>query len=117
MLSSPAVLAALAVALVFLSISTVKVYLKSRNAASKNEEVKQEMAELERRRAEMEEEIGRLRSEFGREEELREKFNVQKPGENALTIVDRPEENGKMDSGEESRGFFSKIWQAIKNIF
>lgn len=110
------VLVLLAFVAAFLIFSTAKVYIKSRNAVSKNEKVKKEMADLEQRKSELEKEIARLQSESGAEEEVRKKFNVQKLGEKALVIVEKNNENDKINQGESS-GFFNKFWQWIKSIF
>jgi cell division protein FtsB len=110
------VLVLLALVLVFLMYSTGKVYFKSRNAVLKNEEIKKEMADLEQRKSDLQKEINRLQSESGIEEEVRKKFNVQKPGENTLVIVEKNNENDKINQ-EASPGFFSKIWKWIKNIW
>jgi cell division protein FtsB len=115
-LFSKRVLVLLALVLTFLMYSTGKVYIKSRNAILKNEEIKKEKADLEQRKSELEKEIGRLQSESGIEEEVRKKFNVQKPGEKALVIVEKNNENDKINEGESS-AFFIKIWKWIKNIF
>ena len=101
----------------FLFFSTIKVYLKSKNALSKNEEAKKELDDLEKRKAELEKEVNQLQSESGLEEEVRKKFNVQKPGEKVLVIVDKNTENGKIDSGNELNDFFSKIWGWVKSKF
>lgn len=116
-LFSRVVLAALFAILIFLSISTAGVYLKSRIAARKNEEMKQKAEELKKRKTDLEKEIARLQSGFGREQELREKFNLRKPGEKTLVIVDKTDKNAGINSKKKSGGFFQKIWQAIKSIF
>ncbi len=114
-LSSRAVLAALFVLFAFISLSTAKVYLKSRLAVSKNEQVKREIEEMEKRKADMEKEIKRLKSDFGMEEEIRERFNVQKPDEKVLIIVDK---TGKIDFNERKpEGFWTGIWRKIKGVF
>lgn len=101
----------------FLLFSTIKVYLKSRNALSKNEEAKKELAELEKRRAGLETDVDRLNTESGLEEEIRKNLNVQRPGEKVLVIVDKNAENGKIEAGNELNDFFSKIWEWVKGKF
>lgn len=66
--------------LVFLSYSTIKLYFKNRNAILKRNETGNELADLEQRKTELEKDVNRLQSESGLEEEIRNKFNVQKPG-------------------------------------
>jgi len=103
--------------LIFLSSATVKVYLKHRVAVSKNEEMKQKVEELEKRKVKMEKDVDWLESDFGREEEIRKKFNAQKPGEKVLIIVDEEKENDNAGQGEKTPGFFSGIWEMVRNIF
>ena len=107
----------LSAAIVFLFGSTVKVYKKSREAVFLNNEIKKELAELEIRKSELEAAVARLQTESGIEEEARKKFNVRKPGEKVLVIVDKETETGKLDSNEKLRGFFSRIWQSVKSVF
>lgn len=102
--------------LIFLVYSTAKIYFKSREALSKNEKIENELAQLNQRKSELEKENSRLETESGVEEEIREKFDVLKPGEKVVVIVDKVPENDKINSGEETR-FFGKIWSFIKNIF
>lgn len=114
-LYSPGVLAALLIMFILISVSTVKVYLKSRLAVSKNEKVEQKIEELRKRKSELEKEIKRLQSNFGAEEEIRKKFNVMKPGEKVIVIVDKSE---KIDFNEKKpAGFWKGVWGTIKEIF
>lgn len=117
LLYSKKVLFLLLLILGFLIFSTAKVFLKSRNVLSKSEETRKELAELERTKAELEEDVGQLKKESGIEEEIRKKFDVQKPGEKVAVIIDKSQENGKMDSGQESSNLFQKFWQWIKEKF
>lgn len=109
------VLLLLVTALLF--FSTIKVYLKSKNALSKRDETRKELAELEKRKAELEKDVNRFQSESGLEEEIRKNLNVQKPGEKVLVIVDKNAENGKIESGNELNDFFSRVWGWVKSKF
>ena len=109
-----AILGIIFLALIFL---TVKVYKKSRISADKSEEIKEEMAKLEKRNAELAAEAARLESESGREEEIRKRFDVAKPGEKILVIVDKIGEDVKINGAENKGGFFSRIWRWVKNWF
>lgn len=113
---SPWLIIGLFIVAILLSISTIGVYLKSRSAVEKNEAVKAQIAELEKRKQDLEGELEVLKTESGLEQEIREKFNVKKPGEEILVIVDKPDENAKINSS----GFdnkLQKIWQMLKEIF
>ena len=101
-------------ALVF---SAVKLYKKSRIGVQKFQEIKEEMAGLEKRNAELAVEAARLESESGQEGEIRKRFDVAKPGEKIIVIVDKIGEDVKINGADVKIGFFSKIWRWIKNLF
>ena len=107
----------LGIVLLALIFPTVKVYKKSRISAGKAEEIKEEMAKLEKRNAELAAEAARLESESGREGEIRKRFDVAKPGEKIIVIVDKIGEDVKINGADVKIGFFSKIWRWIKNLF
>lgn len=112
------VIAILLIIAIFLLFSNIKVYKKSKEAIFLSSIVEQELAELEKRKLELESNIAVLQTESGIEEEIRKKFNVQKPGEEVLVIVDKAEDNAQINSKKgKITGFFSKIWKAIKSIF
>ena len=98
-----------------MSMSVIKIYKKYRESKMLAEKTEQELKELETKKAELESSTAKLQTESGTEKEIRSTFNVKKPGEEAIVIVEKNEENGKIDS--EEQGFFSRIWQAIKSIF
>lgn len=105
------------VILMILVFSSAKVYVKSRNAALRNKEVKESLVASENRQTELDSEIKRLQSESGAEEEIRKKFNVGKPGEKILMIIDKEEEDDTMKQQKKPDVFFFKILSAIKNMF
>ena len=104
------------IVLIILVFSTSKIYVKSRNAALINEEISAALIELKNRELELESEVKRLQSESGIEREIRKRFNVGKPGEKVVIIVDKDEESNKIRQ-EKTGGFFLKTWRAIKKIF
>jgi len=105
------------IVLLALVFPAVKVYKKSRISADKSEEIKEEMAKLEKRNAELAAEATRLEGESGKEEEIRKRFDVAKPGEKILVIVDKIGEDVKINGADVKIDFFSKIWRWIKNLF
>ncbi len=114
---SRASLIILFVLLIFLSVFTVKTFLKYRKAVQKDEKITEEVRDMERKKSDLAEKIKRLQTASGLEEEMREKFNVAKPGEEVLTIIDKSKENDKINSEDGERGFFSKIWNWIENLW
>ena len=105
--------------IIFLTLvfSAVKVYKKSRISVQKFQEIKEEMAGLEKRNAELAAEAARLESESGREGEIRKRFDVAKPGEKILVIVDKNSEDVKINGANVKTGFFPGIWRWVKNWF
>ncbi len=116
-LFSPAALTILALIFVFLLVSAAGVYRKSKMASSKSGEVKIKIERLKERKAELEEELNRLRSGFGREEELRKKFNLRKPGERVLIIADKDGKPKEKRPEANPPSFLSKVWRTLENIF
>ena len=107
----------LGVVLSALVFSTVKVYKKSQISAKRSGEIKEEMAKLEKRNAELAAEAARLESESGREGEIRKRFDVAKPGEKILVIIDKNSEDVKINGEDVKAVFFHNIWRWIKNWF
>ena len=113
----------LAVILVFVVYSTVKIYIRSREAGSINQMVEKEIEDLKTKKEDLSATVKNLESESGQEEEIRSRFPVQKPGEKAVMIVE--EETKTQNPPEQSSSgffpnlprFFRGIWQFIKNIF
>ncbi len=106
----------LAIILVFLTYSTVKIYLRSQQAKEVNEMVKKEVEDLKNRKSELEATVKRLQTEAGIEEEIRSKFPVQKPDEKMVMIVEGETKSDNLTANS-SLGFFQKIWGFIKSIF
>jgi len=103
--------------LVFLIFSTIKAYKKSERSANKAEETRKEISVLEKRNAELMADVASLESDSGKESEIRKRFDVAKPGEKILIIVDKNNEEVKMNNADIKIGFFSKIWRGLKNLF
>jgi len=70
-----------------------------------------ELAELEERKSELERLIASLKTERGLEEEVRTKFQVSKPGEKTVILVEPDAKVGEEDDADES------WWQWVKNLF
>ncbi len=105
----------LAIILVFLAYSTVKIYLRSRQAKDVNEMVKKEVEDLKNRKSELEATVKRLQTEAGIEEEIRNKFPVQKQGEKMVMIVEGETKSDNLTANS-SLGFFQKVWRFFQKI-
>lgn len=73
---------------VLLTISTFKMYKKANDAVQRNEIIENELLNLEKRRKELEANVNRLRTRSGIEEELRKRFQVKKPGEEYIILLE-----------------------------
>ncbi len=72
---------------IFLSTSVYDRYLVARDMAGKREALEAELHELKGRASALEEEVERLKSDRGIEEEIRDRYEVSKAGEEVVVIV------------------------------
>lgn len=94
----------------FFVFSVIGVYRKSREATRKNDEVESELNELKAKKDYFEAEVGRLNTNAGVEEELRDKFQIAKPGERVIIIVDDNKDNKEGSSSEKDSNWFWRIF-------
>jgi cell division protein FtsB len=102
---------------IFLSFSIKESYNKKRQAALKNQEIVDEIGELENRKSDLEANIRNLQTPEGIEEELRQRFQIKKPDEEFLVILD---DEGGVNAEilvDENEGFFKKVYSFIKDVF
>lgn len=104
-------------ATVLIGSSVFEAYKKSRVAVLKNEEVERDVEELIEKKEGLESNIKRLKAPAGIEAELREKFQVKKPGEEFVVIVEEKTPGLETQGGGEKEGFLEKTLNFIKNIF
>ncbi|MFC1756609.1 hypothetical protein ACFLZC_00405 [Patescibacteria group bacterium] len=106
------------VVVVMYSVSLYKIYTRSRQASLRNDLVKEEIKDMEGRKNDLGANIGKLRTDEGIEKELRKKFQVKKPGEDYVIIIDKNEEEEGKDLSSEvlakEESFFKKVWELIK---
>ena len=99
--------------IIFLARSTYDIYKKSKLSFDNYSMVKNDYDNLNTRKNMLESEIDRLKTENGIEEEIRSKFNVAKPGETVVVIIDGSSStstNAKNSDG----GFWSNLWGLFK---
>jgi len=97
---------------VLFSILTIRslwiVYEKNKVVRERHTGLEEEITNLKGRKASLEEEIGRLGTERGLEEEIRTKFQVARPGEETVILVE-----SEQATSSEKKGF----WDTIKSLF
>ena len=96
----------LAVVVVFLARAAAEVYPKEREAARRSAEQAAELSELRERERTLTAELGRLSTSRGVEAELREKYDVAKPGERVIVILDSA---GRQAAVSEGGSFWRRI--------
>ena len=104
--------AVLFVLAILLSMSVFERYKAERETAAKRAERAAELAELESRAAVLDAHVQRLQSDRGIEEEIRDRFEVARQGEEVVVIVgaaDEPEDTTTPVHTEEVPGFFSRL--------
>ena len=108
--SKPAVAVLLAIA-VLLSMSVYERYQSERDMAAKRQELEGKLVALKNQAATLEEEVERLKSDRGIEEELRDRFEVAKSGEDIVIIVDGGATTSATTSSRytASAGFWSRL--------
>lgn len=74
--------------IIFLGRSTYDIYKRQQLSATNYAGVKKNYDGIKERKEMLESEIERLKTDTGVEEEIRSKFNVAKPGETVVTIID-----------------------------
>lgn len=93
--------------LVFLARSTWQVYGKMRSAEGALKRSRAEAADLSQRKVTLESEIQSLETPEGVEAEIRETFNMARPGEELVIVVEEKDAAAEGLSSERS------LWQKI----
>lgn len=92
-------------------------YLKARNAEIARIEVSKELNIAKERLSILDERINAINSEAGLEKILRERFNIKKPGEEVLIIIDGGKQDDPDEGKKQNENFFKNLWATVKNIF
>ncbi len=108
---SNGVLVAMALVVTLLVHGVFNVYSKERETSIKADARRAELLDLLNRQASLAAELGRLETKRGVEEELRGKYNVAKPGEGLIVLVEPP--GSATTTSNVSQG----VWSWIKSIF
>jgi cell division protein FtsB len=98
--------------IIILSKACYGIYQKQKISEQNLEIVEEEYYSLNSRKDVLESEIDKLNTEEGIEREIRSKFNVSKPGEIMINIVD-DNKNISNDDSNQKKSF----WDNIINIF
>ncbi|MFH1454891.1 MAG: septum formation initiator family protein [bacterium] len=98
----------LLITIIIVGRGTYNIYEKSRLSVNNFAAVESDYKSLKARKDMLESEINRLKTDNGIEEEIRSKFNVAKPGETVVTIINSS--NTPTNTENSTKGFWSNFW-------
>ena len=105
-------LAVLFVAIIILAKANYSIYKKEVLSNENYNIVKNDFDSLKERKVVLESEIKRLKTSEGVEEEIRSKFDVSKPGEIVVNVIDN-----SSSTLIENKNKGVNLWQKITNLF
>ncbi|PIQ68153.1 MAG: hypothetical protein COV91_05655 [Candidatus Taylorbacteria bacterium CG11_big_fil_rev_8_21_14_0_20_46_11] len=108
---SPLTLIVLVVLILFMGKATWSVYSKERDSKTSLSRASEQLASLIARKDNLTEQIERLRTPEGVEAEIRGQFQVAKPGERMVVVV---EEEKVSEVPKEKQSFVSKFFNFFK---
>ena len=97
--------------IILLTKATYNIYQKSKLSFDNYSQVKRDYESLKARKDMLDSEISRLKTDGGIEEEIRGKFNVAKPGETVVVIINS---STSVDVSNSSKSFWSNLWGIFK---
>lgn len=100
---------ALLLLVILLAKGVLNIYFRETESSKMRKEATLKLADVLGRKENLSIQIDKLNSNEGMEEEIRTKFNVTKPGENVVIIVD----NKDASTTPEQDGFFAKLWHKV----
>ena len=106
---SPITLVVLAIVLVIVLYGVIGIIPKYRNAIAEKNAVLKKQAVLEERQNHLNEELNKLKTPEGFEEDIREKLNVIKDGEQVIVVVDKPVKASDQKTVPPKQTFWSKL--------
>ncbi|MDD5152871.1 MAG: hypothetical protein PHS95_02650 [Candidatus Pacebacteria bacterium] len=112
-LYSKTMILVLLVVAILVARGTWQVYTKASIARAKSDESAQKLKEIQERNSTLEASLAHLKSNNGLEDEVRQKFNVARPDEEVVMVIDensKKSENGANVSEE-------TFWQKILSFF
>ena len=102
----------LLILVIFLGRATYDIYKKYKISSDDYSVTKKDYDSLKVREDMLQSEIDRLKTDYGIEEEIRSKFNVAKPGETVVTVIDGTSSTST-DVSNSNNGFWSNLWKKL----
>jgi len=102
----------LLILVIFLGRATYDIYKKYKISSDDYSVTKKDYDSLKVREDMLQSEIDKLKTDYGIEEEIRSKFNVAKPGETVVTVIDGTSSTST-DVSNSNNGFWSNLWKKL----
>jgi hypothetical protein len=115
-LSRPAFVALLLV-VAYLAVLVNGVYQRTREVVLKNRELERDIRDLEEKKERLEGDLLAFQSPKGVERELRDKFQIKKPGEQYVIVMEKEKTFKEDNVSERKTGFFQRLLMLVKKIF
>ena len=112
-LYSPVILLLFSILVFFVAKGASGVMRKERGASARVEELENESQNLEARQKKLENNIAKLKTEEGVVDEIRQKFNVTREGENLAIIIDADKNTGEK---QKQTPWYERVWDAMIRI-
>jgi cell division protein FtsB len=113
-LYSKTTIAILVILLILMARSTWNIYQKEQESQQNKLEANKELAVVQARHDLLQSQINRLQTPAGQEEEIRQKYQVAKPGEDMVVIIDSTTTS---TSTPVQQGVFSGLWSTFVGLF
>lgn len=110
---SPIVLFLLFCFFILFGYNIISLINKERDTSYKKELILNEINDLKEKEVTLNENIAKLKTEEGQEEVIREKYQVAKPGEKMVVIVDEDRNQSSEMKDKDNHSF----WNWLKNLF
>jgi cell division protein FtsB len=107
------VLVILLIMIIFTLRGLVSLYIKQSNSYEEMSLVLAKKVQLEERYNSLSAKVYDLNTEEGMEKEIRSKFDVVKPGETVITVVDKE----IPAQAPEDTGIIKKLWNGVVGVF
>lgn len=111
------VLAILAIMLAGLGYKTFRSWQNYRIISQEYEKLQKKISEVEESKKKIDESLALLADEYGRDRVIREQFDVKKPDENVIIILDQDDRDTNGKKSQIALSFFSKIVNFVKDLF
>ncbi len=111
----PVLVVVLFIAFLFLASSVIQLVRKEIKIRAEVHQLQTQQQELTKKQTNLDQDIRYLSTDEGKEQALRDKYRLVKPGEHIIVVTDPPPPSDAQNNKNQS--FFSRFFDAIKHVF